>query len=139
MHVKSTAGSQLPPQDNRGMLALETGCVQLFPGGGTVFPFPMHSVYAAQHSRKPVLAPVHSHQILAVLGGRLPKIGIPEYLPNALTKKLHTFAGIRLADVEVLVEHVGRTSVSQLPDRCSALLNGRVARSTNRILSHPEI
>ena len=45
-------------KDNRGMLALETG---------------WHIVNASQNSRKPMLSPVHIHQILAVLGGRLLK------------------------------------------------------------------
>ena len=98
----------------------------------------MHTIYVAQYSQKPVLRPVHIHQSLTVIEGRLPKILITEYLPNALTKILQAIAGTRLTDVEVFVEHIGRTSVCELLDCGSALLFGRVAGFTGRILPHAE-
>ena len=61
-------------EDHRGILSHVAGRVEPFPGGGTVFPLPMHTIYAAQHPREPMLLPVHLHQILAVFGGRASKI-----------------------------------------------------------------
>ena len=76
-------------KDHRGMLAFEAASVHPFPGGGVVLPLPMHTIYAAQHPGKPV----HIYQLLAVCGAGLPKILIPEYLSNALSKILQTLDG----------------------------------------------
>ena len=104
------------------MLGFEAGSVDPFPGGGAVLPLPMHTIYAAQHPRELVHRPVHIYQLLAVYGARTPKIAIPEYRSNAHSKILQTLDDCRLANVKVLVEHVGRASVRQLPDCNSALL-----------------
>ena len=93
------------------MLAFEAASVHPFPGGGAVLPLPIHTIYAAQHPEKPVHQTVHIYPLLVVCGAGILKIPIPEYLSNALAKKIQTLDGCRLANVEVLVEHVGRASV----------------------------
>ena len=86
----------------------------------------MYTIYVAQHPRKPMHILVHIHQSLAVFGGRLPKIPIPEYVNDAPTKILQTLASSCLDDVEVLVEHVSRASVGQRPGCGSAFMYRRV-------------
>ena len=100
-----------------------------------MLPFPMHTIYASQHSRKPVHRPVHFHQTLAVFGCRLSKIPMPKYANDAPTKNSPNTRG----QSSRLCEGTRQTCWSCLrrptaPDCSSALLYERVTGSTTRIL-----
>ena len=65
---------------------------------------------------------VHPHQGLAIISSRPSQICVAISLHNSPTKILQAIAAGCLPDVKVLVEHIRRGAIGQLPERNHALL-----------------